>query len=128
MLSPTRVTVVMPVRDDWASAAELIQRLDRLLGSYPCLLNLLLVDDGSAQPHTEGDFQSDLKVVRTIQVLRLRRNLGHQRAIAIGIVYASQSIPCDAVLVMDADGEDTPEGVLQLLRAFSEDHLGKKAV
>jgi glycosyltransferase involved in cell wall biosynthesis len=128
MLSPTRVSVVMPVRDDWTSAAELIRRLDHLLGTYECIFSLVLVDDGSTHPHTAADFQSDFNVVRTIQILRLRRNLGHQRAIAIGIVHASQTIPCDAVLVMDADGEDTPEGVLQLLRAFSEDHLCEKAV
>ncbi len=53
------------------------------------------------------------------QILRLRRNLGHQRAIAIGLTHIEQSCPCDAVLVMDGDGEDTPEGALQLLQAFN---------
>jgi glycosyltransferase involved in cell wall biosynthesis len=123
-----RVTVLMPLRDDWASAAELIRRLDRVLGSYSCILNILLVDDGSIQPYDARDFQSHFAVVRSIQILRLRRNLGHQRAIAIGIVHAAQAIPCDAVLVMDADGEDTPDGALQLLRAFSEENDGAKAV
>ncbi|MGD0519846.1 MAG: glycosyltransferase [Terracidiphilus sp.] len=123
-----RVTVLMPLRDDWASAAELIRRLDRVLGSYPCILNILLVDDGSIQLCNARDFQSQFAVVRSIQILRLRRNLGHQRAIAIGIVHAAQAIPCDAVLVMDADGEDTPDGALQLLRAFSEENDGAKAI
>lgn len=116
-----RVTVLMPLRDDWASAAELIRRLDRVLGAFPCILNILLVDDGSIEICNAEDFQSQYAVVKSIQILRLRRNLGHQRAIAIGIVHAAQSMPCDAVLIMDADGEDTPEGALQLLRAFSEE-------
>lgn len=50
--------------------------------------------------------------------MHLRRNLGHQRAIAIGLVHVHKAVSCDAVLVMDGDGEDTPEGALQLLRAF----------
>jgi glycosyltransferase involved in cell wall biosynthesis len=123
-----RVTILMPLRDDWASAAELIRRLDRMLGSYPCILNILLVDDGSIEICDAQNFQSQYSVVRSIQILRLRRNLGHQRAIAIGIVRAAQAIPCDAVLVMDADGEDTPEGVLQLLRVFSEEYDCTKAI
>ena len=117
-----RVTVLMPLRDDWASAAELIRRLDRVLGSYPCILNILLVDDGSIQLCNARDFQSQFAVVRSIQILRLRRNLGHQRAIAIGIVHAAQAIPCDAVLVMDADGEDIPYGRPNLLIEVTNAH------
>jgi hypothetical protein len=114
-----RVVILMPLRDDWASAAELIRRLDQAISSFPCTLDVLLVDDGSIQAFDAADFQSRFAVVRSIRVLRLRRNLGHQRAIALGLVHVEKSMPCDAVLVMDSDGEDTPEGALQLLRAFS---------
>jgi len=109
----------MPLRDDWASAAELIRRLDQAISSYPCTVDVMLVDDGSVQDFRSADFQSRFAAVRRIQVLRLRRNLGHQRAIAVGLVHVYKVIPCDAVLVMDGDGEDTPDGALQLLRAFS---------
>jgi hypothetical protein len=56
--------------------------------------------------------------VRRIRILRLRRNLGHQRAIGLGLAYVAVEMPCDAVLVMDSDGEDTPEGACQLLNTF----------
>jgi glycosyltransferase involved in cell wall biosynthesis len=117
----------MPLRDDWASAAALIRLLDQAIGSDPCSLDILLVDDGSVQACVPADFQSQFARVRTIRVLRLRRNLGHQRAIAVGLVYIERTMPCDAVLVMDADGEDTPEGALQLIRAFSG-HRGTQAI
>jgi glycosyltransferase involved in cell wall biosynthesis len=109
----------MPLRDDWASAAELIRQLDQTISSFPCSLHVLLVNDGSAQSSRSADFQSRFTAVRSIRILRLRRNLGHQRAIAIGLVHVEKAIACDGVLVMDADGEDTPDGALQLLRAFS---------
>jgi polyisoprenyl-phosphate glycosyltransferase len=110
----------VPLRDDWASAAELIRRLDQTVRSHPCTLDVLLVDDASLQVCDAAAFQSQLAAVRTVRTLRLRRNLGHQRAIAIGLVRVQQSMTCDAVLVMDADGEDTADGALRLIRAFSE--------
>jgi glycosyltransferase involved in cell wall biosynthesis len=120
--SPLHVVVLMPLRDDWASAAELILKLDQTLSSFPCALDILLVDDGSLQDCNPADFQSPYNAVRTIRTLRLRRNLGHQRAIAIGLVHIEQTMACDAVLVMDADGEDTPDGALRLIGAFSENN------
>jgi len=117
-----RLTVLMPVRDDWSSAAELIRRLDNAVSSDDRTMEILLVDDGSVQRCSRNDFQGEFSVVRAIRVLRLRRNLGHQRAIAIGLVHIQQMAKCDAVVVMDADGEDTPEGVAQLLRAFCDTH------
>jgi hypothetical protein len=119
------VVVLMPLRDDWTSAAELIRRLDQAISSCPCVLNVLLVDDGSVTGCSSEDFQSDFAVVQTIRILRLRRNLGHQRAIAIGLAHIEQTTACDAVLVMDADGEDTPGGALELIRSFSN---GQKAI
>jgi hypothetical protein len=98
--SSLNVVVVMPLRDDWSSAAELIRRLDQAIASYPCALHVLLVDDGSAQGCNSADFQSDFAVMQTIQTLRLRRNLGHQRAIAIGLAHIDQTAACDAVLWM----------------------------
>src|SRR5262249_8309596 len=71
------------------------------------------------QMYERSDFPSSLSTVRAIRILRLRRNVGHQRAIAIGLMHIKKTTSCDAVVVMDADGEDTAEGVLQLLDAYA---------
>jgi len=125
--SPLQVLVLMPVRDDWASAAELVRQLDQANSAMPCALHILMVDDGSVQPCNSADFKAVFGRVQTVRKLRLRRNLGHQRAIAIGLAYVKQTLPCEAVLVMDADGEDTAEGAMELLSAFS-DNGGIKAI
>jgi glycosyltransferase involved in cell wall biosynthesis len=122
--SRPNVVVLIPLRDDWASAAELVRHLDRALTSQPYLVEILLVDDGSAEECPAADFSSGYLAIRNIRVLRLRRNLGHQRAIAIGLAHLHSAMPCDAVLVMDGDGEDTAEGALDLIRAFT----GKTAI
>lgn len=115
----------MPLRDDWPSAAELIRRIDKVTSSSACTIEVLLVDDGSLQRYDPADFQAGFSVVRAIRTLRLRRNLGHQRAIAIGLAYLHETTSCNAVLVMDSDGEDTPEGVVELLRAYANGQGGK---
>jgi glycosyltransferase involved in cell wall biosynthesis len=122
MSSPLlHVVVLMPVRDDWVSAAELVRSLDQTVsaGQANVRLDVLLVDDGSVESCLAARFEAPFAAVRTVQVLRLRRNLGHQRAIAVGLVHIEEAMPSEAVLVMDADGEDTPVGALQLIRSFS---------
>ena len=124
LASPLRVVILIPLRDDWDSAAELIRRLDRAIASHPYRVEILLVDDGSIQEMNAADFAPGFTALKGVRILHLRRNLGHQRAIAIGLVHIEKTIACDAILVMDGDGEDTPEGALQLLQAFS----GKTAI
>ena len=45
-------------------------------------------------------------------------NLGHQRAIALGALYVSEYISCDAIIFMDSDGEDSPNDLRLLLNCF----------
>ena len=74
------------------------------------------MDDGSSQP-----FESELgpnleyKAIARLSILELGRNLGHQRAIAVGLSYIEENEDCDAVVVMDADGEDDPRYIPALL-------------
>jgi glycosyltransferase involved in cell wall biosynthesis len=117
---PLRVTLIIPLRDDWLCAEKLIRRIDTATQSSTYAISIILIDDGSLQKCDAGKFSGPFSAVRAIRVLRLRRNLGHQRAIAIGLAYTRQTNLCDAVAVMDADGEDTPEGLVRLLQAFSQ--------
>lgn len=122
-----RAVILMPVRDDWQSASELIHRIDRTVDPSRWSLDIVLVDDGSIQKCEPEAFGYTFSAVQAIRILRLRRNVGHQRAIAIGLVHIQQNGGCDAVVVMDADGEDTPEGLGNLLDMFSQTG-GREAV
>jgi hypothetical protein len=66
------------------------------------------------------------KAITKVEILELRRNLGHQRAIAIGLAYIHANEPCQAVLVMDGDGEDDPRDVPRLIEHYRK--LGGKKV
>ncbi|MBN9023147.1 MAG: glycosyltransferase, partial [Rhizobiales bacterium] len=54
-------------------------------------------------------------------VLRLQRNVGHQRAIAIGLCHVARTAPDALCIVMDSDGEDVPDTIPQLIAALDRD-------
>ena len=111
--------ILLPLYNDWAAAAEILGRIR----AEQIKAEVLLVDDGSTEarpPHAA--WQRDYLLTR-IQVLHLRRNLGHQRAIATGLVFAHQTLSYDSVLIMDADGEDRPEDIPKLMAPATDSHI-----
>jgi len=121
---PLRLLVLMPVYEDWASAAEVCRRID---SSFPAAwaaeLHVILINDGSRSPYQPAFESIRLNVIEDISVLELHRNLGHQRAIAIGLAYVAANLSADGVLVMDADGEDPPEQIPDLIREAERQRL-----
>jgi len=119
MHQPERVLLVIPVLDDWPSVDTLCQALDTAfqpLSEYEP--SVLLVDDGSVAEATLP-LAAHCRSIHSIQILHLKRNVGHQRAIAIGLAYAQEHLPATFVVVMDGDGEDRPEHVPKLLQALA---------
>ena len=84
-------------------------------------VDVLVVDDGSLLDANVLDDADSFQAIKRIDVLRLRRNLGHQRAIAIGLAYVEDCLGASAVVVMDGDGEDDPADVPRLLARLHEE-------
>jgi len=114
------VLVLMPLYNDWESVRALLPQLDAALASSQIKARLLIVDDGSSEPCPSGLVAAPLSAIGQVDLLQLRRNLGHQRAIAIGLAHAAQEIACEAVVVMDSDGEDLPADVPRLIQAMRD--------
>src|SRR5262245_46296659 len=110
----------MPVYNDWESAAVLCGSLERELARRAERFNIVLVDDGSTTPPADPRALTDSSHSIEVSVLELTRNLGHQRAIAVALAYIHDRAPADAVVVMDADGEDRAEDVPRLLDALHQ--------
>lgn len=109
------VTVVVPVFDDWTCASLLLGDLDRAFAAAGQRADVLLIDDGSSQPHDPAALTAPRSALGEVGVLALSRNLGHQRAIAIGLAYLEAERRPVAAVVMDSDGQDRAEDVLKLL-------------
>ena len=82
------LSVVMPVYNVESYLAEAV---DSVLTQSFTQLELILVDDGSSQPPQDDFPGRSFEVLNRVDVLHLRRNLGHQRAIAIGLSYVWES-------------------------------------
>lgn len=117
---PLRLVILTPVYEDCDACATLALRLDDVLAANNLSARILIVDDGSTVPIPEGFCGETFHSIDRVDVVHLRTNLGHQRAIAIGLAHAHEEIPLDAVVIMDSDGEDRPEDVPRLVRRFVE--------
>jgi glycosyltransferase involved in cell wall biosynthesis len=106
-----RFAIVMPVYEDREASTRLLKELFAEYGNRPYVV---IVDDGSL--HQPVQLQTLKDVGLPGVVIRLKRNVGHQRAIAIGLNYVADThpdMPC--TVVMDSDGEDTPQSIRQLV-------------
>jgi hypothetical protein len=112
-----RVIVLVTVFNDWAAFNMLLE--DLAVQEFPKGLefDVFAVDDASRENH-------DLKrqVIASspvpLTVITLARNVGNQRAIAIGLCHIVTKTKCDFIVVMDGDGEDRPADVPVLLRTL----------
>jgi hypothetical protein len=116
---PLRLAIVTPVLDDWPSFVALAKRIATLFpADGSVIVDIFAIDDGSQeQGPDDASGLAPAGCVASIEILHLVLNLGHQRAIAIGLVEIAGQARHDAVVVMDSDGEDRPEDVVTLVAA-----------
>jgi hypothetical protein len=112
---------MMPVFNDVSAIGQLLERIDVVLGEHNLRARVLLVDDASVVPLECELALTQYQAIEGVQILSLRRNLGHQRAIAIGLAYLEQHIAFKAVVIMDGDGEDAPEDIPRLCQKLNEE-------
>ena len=117
--------ILIPVFDDWDSIAVLLPELDRAIRLRGWTADIVLVNDGSSVPIPDAVRYQNHRSLQRVDVLHLRRNMGHQRAIAVGLAYLEKARrSLTAVVVMDGDGEDRPEDVPLLLQELNVQATG----
>lgn len=111
----TVLTVVVPVYNEEGNIPTLYGRLTSVLGPLVGELEILFVDDGS----TDGS-RSVIEELRRedyrVKLVSFTRNFGHEMATSAGLIYARG----DAVVIMDADLQDPPEVIPQMLARWEE--------
>ena len=118
------LVIMIPVYNDWEALDQLLPTIDRVLFDHHRSADVLVIDDGSSiSPEgTPRDYQA----LGRIEILRLKRNLGHQRAIAVGLAFVADRIrSCQTLVVMDGDGEDDPKDIPRLLDRFQAEKAEK---
>jgi polyisoprenyl-phosphate glycosyltransferase len=122
-----KVVILIPVYEDWKALHLLLPLLDQELNAHALKADILIVDDGSSELNFVSEKQKCFHSIETIEILSLRRNVGHQRAIAVGLSYLEAHQLCCPVVVMDCDGEDNPSDVPRLIAECSA-HQDQKII
>lgn len=109
------LAVVVPFLNERENLPLLYERLVSVMAGQPEAFELLLVDDGSTDGSAEWA-AAKAKQDPRVRLLQLSRNFGHQIAITAGLDHAAG----DAVVIMDADLQDPPEVIPDLLAKWRE--------
>jgi len=108
-------SIIAPVYNEHESLTELYRRVSQVMDSTGEPWELVLVDDGSR----DGSSQIMRKLADEDSKVRpvvFARNFGHQIAVTAGLDYARGK----AVVIIDADLQDPPEVILELIAKWKE--------
>ena len=115
-----QLDIVIPCFNEEAVLKEIYLRIKKILEEVKVRklingYNIIFIDDGSNDSTfeiLENFFQKD----KSVKVLSLSRNFGHQAALSAGFEFSK----ADAVISMDADLQDPPELIENMLQRFYE--------
>ncbi|EMI09303.1 glycosyltransferase family 2 protein [Anoxybacillus gonensis] len=110
-----KYSVVIPVYNEALVIRETYKRLKRVMEQTDGVYELLFVNDGSKDETL--DILKELAIRDdTVKYLDFSRNFGHQIAITAGMDYASG----EAIVIIDADLQDPPELILEMIGKWKE--------
>ena len=110
-----RYSLVLPVFNEEAVLPLLVHRLEKLVASLDAPAEIIFVDDGSRDTSAIV-LEALAKEKSHVRFLKLSRNFGQQYAATAGMDAASG----DAVILMDADLQDPPEVVHEMIARWKE--------
>src|SRR5215813_7050233 len=113
--SDIRYSIVIPVFNEEAMLPMLLRRLDTLLDGFDAPAEVIFVDDGS-RDCSSIVLKAKAKDDPRYRYIGLSRNFGHQIALTAGLDAAAGQ----AVIVMDADLQDPPEVVGEMIARWKE--------
>jgi dolichol-phosphate mannosyltransferase len=111
------ISIIVPVYNEHSVLPFLFERLAKILDGLQknYELQVLLIDDGSSDDSWRMILEKSNSDPRFTGI-RLSRNFGHQSALSCGYEYASG----DAVVSIDADLQDPPEVIPDLIRKWED--------
>jgi len=109
--------ILTPVYNDWESLNKLLKKINDEAERNDFGFEVLVVNDSSK-------INADINFIKTkniisLNILNLSKNIGSQRAIALGLEYLFEFKKNKAsdIIIMDSDGQDAPEILKNLISA-----------
>jgi glycosyltransferase involved in cell wall biosynthesis len=108
-------SIIAPIYNEIESIPELYRRVKEVMESTGDTWELILVDDGSSDGSTDA-IRSLAVQDEHIRPVIFARNFGHQIAVTAGLDFSRGS----AVVIIDADLQDPPEVILDMIAKWRE--------
>ena len=94
---------LLPLYNDWESLSMIIDNISNKMEKLKKRIEIIVINDCSTiEPKKMGSFKN----IDKIQVINLKKNLGSQKAISVGLNYLKENITDSIITVLDSDGED----------------------
>lgn len=118
-------TIVLPTYNDWKSLSILLIQIEKYLKNTKNIYKILIIDDNSSEKNKYRLNKN--KFFKEIKILRLKNNVGSQKAIATGLKFISkyQKKREDKFIIMDSDGEDDPKKIKEIIKFIDKNHKTK---
>ncbi|HHW48630.1 MAG TPA: glycosyltransferase family 2 protein [Clostridiaceae bacterium] len=108
-------SVVVPLYNEELVINESYKRIKEVMDSTSEPYEIIFVNDGS-RDRTSEMAKEICKKDKNVRLLSFSRNFGHQAAITAGMEYACGQ----AIIVIDADLQDPPEVILEMIKKWKE--------
>lgn len=113
--SRPRYSIVAPAYNEEATLAELHRRVAKVMDTTGESWELIVVNDGS-QDRTAEIVRELHAADSRVKLVDFARNFGHQLAVTAGLDHARG----DAVVMIDADLQDPPEVILEMIERWKD--------
>jgi polyisoprenyl-phosphate glycosyltransferase len=110
------LSIIAPIYNEEGCLHELHQRITEVMAQFEDSWELVLINDGSKDRSEEIIHELAQKDPEHVRPVIFARNFGHQLAVTAGMDFARG----DAVVIIDADLQDPPEVILEMVKKWRE--------
>ncbi len=111
-----KVYIILPTYNDWKSLHKVLKILNLSLKKQKKEIYIIIVNDGSSSKFEQT---KKFKNFKRVSILNLKKNIGSQKAIYIGLKFVQSIIKNsdnNIISILDSDGEDDPRIVKNLIK------------
>jgi len=106
--------ILIPVYNDWKSLNKLLIEIDKSLKDDSSFTTQILVINDLSTEKCNLNIKN-FSSIKKIEIINLKKNLGSQKSIAVGLNYLKKIKDNFFITVMDGDGEDNPYEIKKML-------------
>jgi len=105
--------ILTPTFNDWRSLNKLLLEIDKNILGLKGNFKVLIINDASTiEPKLN---LKNIKRLRKIHIATLKKNLGSQKSICVGLKYLKKKKTKAIITIIDSDGEDNPKKIKKLI-------------